>query len=61
LLGVAERTAHRDLTDLLVKGVIERVGTTGKGVFYALRKRARTQMAQNWLKRLTKGSAANPP
>src|SRR2546425_1390782 len=38
LLGVAKRTAHRDLADLLEKGVIERIGTTGKGTYYVLAK-----------------------
>lgn len=40
LLGVARRTAHRDLTDLVQKGVLEKVGTTGKGTTYILSKRA---------------------
>jgi predicted HTH transcriptional regulator len=40
MLGVAKRTAHRDLTDLVKKGVLDRVGTTGKGTFYVFRKRA---------------------
>jgi predicted HTH transcriptional regulator len=40
LLGVAKRTAHRDLMDLVVKGVLEKVGTTGKGAAYTLRKGA---------------------
>jgi len=40
LVGVAKRTAHRDLTDLVKKGVLERVGTTGKGTTYRLGKRA---------------------
>jgi predicted HTH transcriptional regulator len=40
LLGVAKRTAHRDLMDLVEKGVLERIGTTGKGTAYVLRKGA---------------------
>jgi len=40
LVRVSKRTAHRDLTDLVDKGVLERVGTTGKGVSYVLRKGA---------------------
>ncbi|MCK4355540.1 DUF4062 domain-containing protein [Candidatus Bipolaricaulota bacterium] len=37
--GVSKRTAHRDLSGLVEKGVFERIGTTGKGTSYALRKR----------------------
>jgi ATP-dependent DNA helicase RecG len=40
LLGVAKRTALRDLVDLLEKGIIERIGTTGKGTYYVLVKGA---------------------
>ena len=39
-LGVAKRTAHRDLTDLVRKTVLEKIGTTGKGTVYVLRKGA---------------------
>ena len=35
-MGVAKRTAHRDLADLVEKGVLVQVGVTGKGTFYAL-------------------------
>ena len=35
-----KRTAHRDLTDLVAKGVFQRVGTTGKGTTYTLAKGA---------------------
>lgn len=40
LLGVAKRTAHRDLDDLVQKNVIVRIGQTGKGTHYRLGKRA---------------------
>ena len=40
LLEVAKRTAHRDLIDLVEKGVLEKIGTTGKGTTYILRKGA---------------------
>lgn len=40
LTAVAKRTAHRDLVDLLEKGVVEKLGTTGKGVTYRLAKGA---------------------
>lgn len=38
---VAKRTAHRDLTDLVHKGVLKRVGATGRGTFYTLNKGAK--------------------
>jgi predicted HTH transcriptional regulator len=38
--GVAKRTAHRDLQELTAKGVLMRVGTTGKGTHYLLCKGA---------------------
>ena len=40
LFGVAKRTAHRDLMDLVKKGILEKTGTTGKGTAYVLRKGA---------------------
>ena len=40
LFGVAKRTAHRDLAELVEKGVLEMVGTTGKGTVYEVRKGA---------------------
>ena len=40
LAGVAKRTAHRDLLELVSKGVFARFGTTGKGTFYAISKGA---------------------
>jgi predicted HTH transcriptional regulator len=40
LLGVAKRTAHRDLVELVDKGILEKVGSTGKGASYVLRKGA---------------------
>jgi predicted HTH transcriptional regulator len=40
LTEVAKRTAHRDLLDLIHKGVLVRSGKTGKGTFYSLAKRA---------------------
>ena len=40
LFGVAKRTAHRDLADLREKGVVEQVGTTGKGTHYIIAKGA---------------------
>ena len=40
LSAVAKRTAHRDLVDLVAMGVLERLGTTGKGTAYQIRKGA---------------------
>lgn len=40
LMGVSKRTAHRDLTELVEKGILEKIGTTGKGAAYVLRKGA---------------------
>ncbi|MFZ5571784.1 MAG: ATP-binding protein [Thermodesulfobacteriota bacterium] len=40
LVGVSKRTAHRDLIELVEKGIVEKVGTTGKGTVYILRKGA---------------------
>ncbi len=36
LLGVSKRTAHRDLTELVRRGVLEKVGSTGRGTAYVL-------------------------
>lgn len=41
LLRVAKRTAHRDLTNLIGKGVLKKVGITGSGTYYELTKGAR--------------------
>lgn len=41
LLNVSKRTAHRDLLDLVRKGVCEKIGTTGKGTRYLIAKGAR--------------------
>lgn len=40
LLGIAKRTAHRDLVDLTKKGILEKIGITGKGTVYILSKGA---------------------
>jgi predicted DNA-binding transcriptional regulator YafY len=39
-VGISKRTAHRDLSALARRGVLRKVGTTGKGTFYALIKGA---------------------
>lgn len=38
LMGVAKRTAHRDLSNLVEKGLFMKVGTRGKGAFYRLQR-----------------------
>ncbi len=37
LCSTTKRTASRDLADLLKKGVLEKIGTTGKGTLYIVR------------------------
>lgn len=39
-MGVAKRAAQRDLMDLVNKGVLEKIGKTGKCTTYVLRKGA---------------------
>lgn len=39
-LGVAKRTAHRDLKELVERGILEKIGTAGRGTAYVLRKGA---------------------
>jgi ATP-dependent DNA helicase RecG len=39
IVGVSRATASRDLEELLAKGVLEKVGTTGKGTYYLLAKK----------------------
>lgn len=38
IVGVAKRTAHRDLSDLVEKGIFVKIGTRGKGTFYELKR-----------------------
>jgi len=38
--SVAKRTASLDLNGLVAAGIVEKVGTTGKGVYYRLGKGA---------------------
>jgi ATP-dependent DNA helicase RecG len=40
IFKVAKRTAARDLAQLAELGLVERVGTTGKGTYYVLTKGA---------------------
>ncbi|RLC08003.1 MAG: hypothetical protein DRH43_10795, partial [Deltaproteobacteria bacterium] len=48
--SVAKRTASLDLGELVEKGLIERVGTTGKGVYYRLAKGAPKGQKGQWQK-----------
>ena len=47
LVGVSKRTASRDLDGLVQKGILERVGETGKGTFYVRRGLQRGQRGHN--------------
>ena len=38
IMSVAKRTAHRDLSNLVEKGLFIKVGTRGKGTFYRLQR-----------------------
>ena len=46
LVRVARATANRDLDGLLIKGVLEKVGTTGKGTYYVLAKKRLTKASK---------------
>jgi predicted HTH transcriptional regulator len=50
LFSISKPTASRDLEDLVVKGVLQKIGVTGKGTYYVLR-----------LKGLIKGSKGSSP
>ena len=39
LTGVAKRTAHRDLSELVEKGLFEKIGTRGKGTYYKMKRK----------------------
>ena len=41
--GVSKPTASRDLDDLLQKGIVEKIGTTGKGTYYILGRKGLTK------------------
>lgn len=53
LAGVSKRTASRDLDELLQRGLLERVGETGKGTYYILKG---SQTGQRGHKGAVKGS-----
>ena len=37
LFGVSEATATRDLKELVKRGILEKIGVTGKGTYYKLK------------------------
>ena len=39
IMSVAKRTAHRDLSDLVEKGLFIKIGTRGKGTFYKIQRK----------------------
>lgn len=41
--GVSKPTASRDLEDMLRKGILEKIGTTGKGTYYVLSRKGLTK------------------
>jgi ATP-dependent DNA helicase RecG len=57
--GVSKLTASRDLEDMLRKGILEKIGTTGKGTYYVLNRKG--LMKRSGCKGLTKGSKGSSP
>ena len=45
--GASRATASRELDALLAKGVLEKVGTTGKGTHYVLEKKRITKASKD--------------
>lgn len=43
IFGVSKPTASRDLNDLVKKGVLKRIGTTGKGTYYVFDRKGLTK------------------
>jgi ATP-dependent DNA helicase RecG len=41
--AVSKPTASRDLEDMLRKGILEKIGTTGKGTYYVLNRKGLTK------------------
>jgi len=41
--GVSKPTASRDLEDMLRKGILKKIGTTGKGTYYVLNRKGLTK------------------
>jgi ATP-dependent DNA helicase RecG len=43
MFSVSKPTASRDLNDLVKKGVLERIGSTGKGAYYVFDRKGLTK------------------
>jgi len=56
LCQISKRTASDELGALEAKGLLERVGTRGKGTYYQLRMQQKGEMGNKWA---TKGQSAN--
>ena len=56
LCQVSKRTTSDELSELEAKGLLERVGTRGKGTYYQLKAQQKGEMGN---KRATKGQIAN--
>ncbi len=56
LCQVSKRTASDELSALEAKGLLERVGTRGKGTYYQLRVQQKGEMGNKWA---TNGQIAN--
>jgi len=54
ICGVSERTASRDLSSLVSKGILEQIGFTGKGTHYVLRSQKDAKDARNTTQRRQK-------
>lgn len=39
LTGVTDRTALRDLEELLTRGIVQKAGTTGRGTHYVVKRK----------------------
>jgi len=46
LTGVSDRTVLREFSELLARGIIEKVGVTGRGTYYVLRRETRQKPAK---------------
>lgn len=56
LCQISKRTASDELGALEAKGLLERVGTRGKGTYYQLRMQQKGEMGNKWA---PKGQSAN--
>ncbi len=56
ICNTSERTATRDLTDLVSKEILEQIGITGKGTSYVLKTPQRRQREQKDATKTPKGA-----